>query len=361
MPEFRTPYETAPAPPYQVGTRLGSEKIASDIARLRLRTVKRIVLALLAIVAAGAVGVTWKAAFAAGTITLASVAATIVFAAFLPLVALALKWYFMAITNLLASFFMIAPFFGAISSSLFIAVWLAVSLVAIFAGTSGQLRNRVYLSFSMSALAGAIGLLISGFSFLFTGLHYGTALAPRGEAAPQFFVSERGIAAALRMGQGVAQRFLPGFRAEMSVGEYIDITIEGRKDVVLAELREDPAFLALPPSQQRLLEAEAVARSRQAMREGLSRAIGKPINVNQSLASFLRDYLSDQVLNVSPETRRLMIVAWLVLVFLSAWSVGALVKPIISLVAWILLQLLLGVRIFEISRETAERKYLALA
>jgi hypothetical protein len=359
MADIRTPFEGAPPSrviaPQAVG-RTSSEKILADIKRARLRSVKRVFVALLLIMSGGLVGMQWMSAFAAGTITAGAVAATVIFIAFMPIASVLLRWHILGVSQILAALFIVAPFWGKISPAWLALLWLLGATIMFLGGISAQMRSRSAISYNFSVLAGCVGVLALGFSLMLTGLYYGT-VSPN----DKFFISEASMTKILTAGQGITARILPGFNPNMSVDEYARVLAAGQEKRIDAALTQDPRYLVLPEHQQRQIRAAALEEVRRETLRHLSDMLNRPLNPEQTMVSFVHEYISAWVAGLLPETRRTLFVAWLAVIFFTAWSFSILVKPIIVIVSWIFVQIFLGIRLIEVGRESAERKYLTFA
>jgi hypothetical protein len=307
-----------------------SATIVGEIKAARLRTVKRAFMFLLMIVLAAFVGTSWRAAFAAGTISWRAVAAPILFAAFFPYAVPALRWHTVLLMNILASLVMV----GAAASNLpFSPTMLAVAAIFLAALLSAAwisiaARLHLFLAFKMSAFAGGFGMLIIAFSMLIAGLSYQGTIQPafsRGE----FFVSLRAFETMFSIAQPFAAKALPGFRADMTIGDFV------------SSVTKNPVEAALLAAQ-------------------LADRIGRRIAPSERVASVLRDYLGAQWNSLPFEFRRITPIAAAVLVFFLTWGVGVAARPAITIVSWIMLQFLIGIRFFGIRRVTVEQKRLEL-
>jgi hypothetical protein len=356
MTDIRTPFEGAPPPrviaPQAVG-RTSSEKILADIKRTRLRSIKRAFVALLLIASAGLVGMQWMSAFAAGTITAGAVAATVIFMAFMPIASVLLQWHVLAVSQILAAFFIVAPFWGKISLAWLALLWLLGATMMILGGISAQMRSGSAVSFNFNVLAGCVGVLALGFSLTLAGLYYG-ATPPN----DKLFISEESMTKMLTAGQGITARILPGFNPNMSIDEYARVLVAGQEERIDAALAQDPRYLALPEPQQRQIRAAALEEIRRETLRHLSEALNRPLNPEQTMVSVVHEYVSSWVAGLLPEARRALFTTWLAILFFVVWSIGMLLKPIIMVVSWIFMQIFLGVRLIEIGRESTERKYL---
>jgi hypothetical protein len=331
MPDFRTPFETAPTPVIQPeGQPLTPAKIVGEIKAARLRTVKRAFVFLLMIVLAAFVGTSWKAAFAAGVISWRAVTAPILFAAFFPYAVLALRWHTVLLMNILAALTMVLAAAGNLAFSPTVLAVAAIFLAALFstAWISIAGRLQLYLAFKMSAFAGGFGMLIIAFSMFIAGLSYQGTIQPafsRGE----FFVSLRAFERMLSVAQPFVAKALPGFRADMTIGDFV------------SSVTKNPVEAALFSAQ-------------------LADRIGRRIAPSERVASVLRDYFGAQLNSLPLEFRHITPIAAAVLVFFFTWSVGVAARPAITIVSWIILQFLIGVRFFGVVRASAEQKRLEL-
>lgn len=330
-----------------------SQKILADIKRTRLRTPKRVFVALLLIAGGGFVGMQWLAAFEAGAITFGAVAATVVLIAFIPIAAALLTWYAMLATQVLAAFFMVAPFWEVLSPTWLVFLWLFGAAIMIVEGFSVQMRSRAAISFNLGIFGGGIGILIIGFSLILTGLYYGATTLDG-----DFFISKEGIVKMLTLSQGVTSRILPGFTPNMSTEEFVNALVVSQEKNIVAELEKDPRYLALSEPQQRQARAQILVQFRQETFRNLSEVFDKPLNPQQVFVSFVYEYIDTRVAELSPATQRALFTTWLAVIFFTAWLFGMLLRPIIMIVSWIFLQILLGVRLIEVGRESVERKYL---
>jgi hypothetical protein len=356
MTDIRTPFEGAPPPraiaPQAVG-RTSSEKILADIKRARLRSIKRVLVALLLIACGGLVGMQWMSAFALGSITAGAVAATVIFMAFMPIASVLLQWHILAVSQILAAFFIVAPFWGKISPAWLALLWLLGAAIMILGGISAQMRSRSAISYNFSVLAGCVGVLALGFSLMLAGLYYG-AVSP----GDKFFIAETTVIQALTFGQGVIARALPGFSPDMTIDEYISAMAAEQEKRIIAELEQDPRYLILPEAQQLRIRAEALGQFRRSALDSFAQMLGRPINPEQTLTALAYEYINSLIAGLSPEMRRALFTTWLAILFFVVWSIGMLLKPIIMVVSWIFVQIFLGVRLIEIGRESTERKYL---
>lgn len=376
---FRTPYESAPPPPAesilasreggpppetpkppQIG-RMRSEKILIEIKRLRLRILKRLVLALILIVIAALIGTTWRQAFYEGGTATTPAILLALFLAIFPFVALSIKWHALLITNIIAFLFMVAQFVGDIPLWSIPALSLSASVLASFAGLSMAWKAGNLVMFRLNSVIGAgIGLLILSFAMIFTGVYYYKSIAPN--AIPQqFFLSEASVENMLRLGGQFTNRFLPGFRSDMSVEEFAGILVEFRKEALLTELREQPGYSALSEEIKRRVEKEFLDRTRDIMIQETFKSIDKPVNKKQELGKFVWDFLASKFLGLSPAAKQIALLGWLFSILIAVVAAGSIIKIFILIIAWILLQIMLGVKFFEIARESSERKVLALS
>ncbi len=362
MPDLKTPFQLDSLPqkttesiPKQV---LGTEKIATEIKRIRLRTLKRVILSLLLIILGATVGNSWKSAFAASTITPTAIASTIGFIVFLPFVGLALSWYIMLLVNSTSVFFMVIPFLDSARISFLIILWLVFLTIVNFACFSARWRTNSFLSFSINSFGGTFSLLIIGFSLFFTMLYYVNTISAKTDK--QFFISEKNIRVILKSGEGIIQKFFPGFSSNMSLGDYVNFILENQKKTILMELQKDPLYNTAQPNVRKQIEDQILSRARNNIIEELSKTQGRPPNLNQPISAFLEEYLHKKFSDLPQETKQIINLAWIFLVFLTVWSIGALMKPLIYVISWVFLQILLGINLFEIKREMAERKYLTL-
>lgn len=329
MPDLRTPFEGVPPPVVKPVTRgiLSSAAISARIKQARLKKVKRVFIFLFLIVLAAAVGTSWKNAFATGAISTASVAAPIIFAAMYPFAALSLRWTAVLILNTLTALAMVLPSSDLASPLPIIVNALLVMLFETAAWGSIAGRLKTYVAFKMSGLAGGFGALVIAFSALFAGVYYQATMKPaldRGE----FFVSERTFEKILVIAEPVIAKSFPGFRPDLTVGDFLG-------------LADDPANAALMVAQ-------------------LSDRIGAPITRPQTVASVLRAYVGAEWRSLQEPLPRFAITAVMLLIFLFAWSIGVAARPVIAAVSWTLLQLLIGLKLFGIARESVEQRRLEL-
>jgi hypothetical protein len=356
MPDIRTPFQDS-TPSSTISPQLASrssEKILADIKRMRLRTLKRLFLALVLIVGGGVVSLQWLASFKTGTVTFSAAAATIALLAFMPIAAVLLKWYVLIAAQAAVVFLMVAPFWKMLPSSWLILMWVLGITIMTMGGLAVQSRAREMISFKLSILGGGVGMFIFGFSLLFTGIYYGTI------ATKKLAISEESIAKILTLSQGAISRMIPGFNPTMNMDEYIRAVVSGQEEKIVKELEKDPLYLALPESQRNRMRSEALERLRRETSERFSEMLKKPINPKQQLVSVISEYFNSRMAELSPQAQQGLLAAWVTLIFFTAWSTGMLLRPIIMIITWIFLEILFGIKLVEVAREPVERKYLTL-
>jgi len=373
MPEeVHTPYESAPvsSKPEPVERPLAwqkpvagfmpSEKILSEIRKERVRMVKRFALSLMIILIAAVTGFFWKGAWTGNTTSWISFAGFLLLIGFFPLFALSVHWATLLVVIPLVVLALFAPFIKLLNVTTAIITMLVSAALFVWAGFVMRMRSQILIKFRLGDIMRAgIRTLMLGLATLYASAYYFVVIPERMETQ-KFLISEKTFSEFITVAASSMRGILPQFSPEMSIGDAATAIVEFRRYALLNELNKQPGFANLTPDQKRAAEARLIEESKRNIINSLSGPMGKPLRGNENLVSVLWSFVTRGFGNLTPETQNVIKIVWGAGLGFAIVIAGTTLSSLFVFVSWILLELFLAFRFFEISRESAERKILTL-
>ena len=168
-----------------------------------------------------------------------------------------------------------------------------------------------------------------------------TLLYLPGLSSANVFISEKSFDRLFQWTSGLLQQFYPEVTINTNIEQFAE-------DLVRYQFESNPAFKALPPTIQEKTIAQGVLE----VVANISKRLGTTVSNEQTLSKVTYQFVSTTFKGWLDRFGKWFWIAWIFAVFLVVRTVGFVIAAVISIIAFIVYQLLFAFEIIEIAGES---------
>jgi hypothetical protein len=168
-----------------------------------------------------------------------------------------------------------------------------------------------------------------------------TLLYLPGLSSANTFISEKSFDKIFQWTASLLQQFYPEVAIDTNVQQFAE-------DLVRYQFENNPAFKALPPT----VQEKAIAQGAREIVANMSKRLGGTVSSEQNVSKVAYQFVSETFKGWIERFGKWFWIAWIFAVFLVVRTVGFMLAAVISILAFIVYQLLFAFEIIEIAGES---------